>query len=461
MDASHELESSTAVSAAFDALGRADPNPRLEERRAHLRLLRAAVLARAEALVQALDADFGGRARAETMLADVALVLSGVDWTLRRLKGWLRPQRVWLPPEYLGARGRIERVPLGLVGIIGPWNYPVQLTLVPLVAALAGGNRALVKPSEFTPRTADLIAEILAALPQDRVRAVLGGPEVARAITELPLNGLLFTGSTATGRRVAEAAARNLVPVVLELGGKSPAIVMPDADIAEAAASVMAGKLFNAGQTCVAPDYLLVPRARMAEMVEALKAATTRLHPDPDGPDYCAILRPRDRERLENLLKGEQAVPLMEPMPRPPKLGAWAVVDPDPEGPLMREEIFGPILPVVPYDDLSEAEAFANSRPHPLAAYVLGRDTAACEAVVARVRSGGAMVNDCILHTAAHPLPFGGAGESGMGQYHGEEGFRSFTRPRSVMVSSRWLPARIARPPYGRAVNRIIRLMLR
>jgi coniferyl-aldehyde dehydrogenase len=199
----------------------------------------------------------------------------------------------------------------------------------------------------------------------------------------------------------------------------------------------------------------------MAEMVEALRAATSRLHPDPEGPDYAAILRPRDRERLQGLLEGEQAVPLMDPMPNSPKLGAWAVVDPNPEGPLMREEIFGPILPIMPYEDLREAEAFANSRPHPLAAYVLGRDTAACEAVVARVRSGGAMVNDCILHTAAHPLPFGGAGESGMGQYHGEEGFRSFTRPRSVLVSSRWLPARMARPPYGPMVNRIIRLMLR
>lgn len=461
MDGEYESGPLPAVGAAFEALGGANPNPGLEERRAHLKALRTAVLLRAEALTRALDADFGGRPRAETMLADVTMVLSGIDWTLRRLKGWMRPQRIWLPPEYLGARGRIERVPLGRVGIIGPWNYPVQLTLVPLVAALAGGNRALVKPSEFTPRTAELVAEILGVLPQDRVKAILGGPAVARAVTELPLDGLFFTGSTTMGRQVAAAAARNLVPVLLELGGKSPAIVIPDADLGEAAASIMAGKLFNAGQTCMAPDYLLVPRARLAEMVDALKTATKRLYPDPDGPDYAAILRPCDLDRLRGFMDGEQAVPLMEIMPRPPKLGAWAVLDPNPDGGLLREEIFGPILPVVPYDDLPEAEAFANARPQPLAVYVFGRDPAACEGVVTRVRSGGAMINDCLYHSAVHSLPFGGAGESGMGQYHGEEGFRSFTRPRSVMVSSRWLPARIVRPPYGQAVDRIIRLMLR
>ncbi len=462
MDGSFDPNGSGRVRDAFEALGPSDPNPGLAQRQSHLRNLRATVLARAEDIAQAIDADFGGRPRAETMLADVAIVLSGIDWTLRRLGRWMRPERVRLPPEYLGARGRIERVPLGRVGIIGPWNYPVQLALVPLIAALAGGNRVLLKPSEFTPRTATLLAEIVeAALPPDRVRVLLGGPEVAGALTALPLDGLFFTGSTATGRRVLEAAARNLVPVTLELGGKSPALVLPDADMAAAATSLLSGKLFNAGQTCVAPDYALVPRARMGELLEALRAAASRLYPDPDGPDLAAIARPRDLDRLRGLLDGTDAVPLMDPMPRPPRLGAWAVPDPDPDGPLMREEIFGPILPLVPYDDVGQALAFANHRPQPLAAYVFGRDAAACEAAVAGLRSGGAMVNDCLLHTAAHPLPFGGAGESGMGQYHGEEGFRAFTRPRSVMVSSRWLPARLARPPYGRAVDRIIRLMLR
>ncbi len=462
MDGSFDPGPAGALQEAFAALGPAHPDPGLAERQAHLRALRAAVLGRAEEIARAVDADFGGRPRVETMLADVSTVLGAIDWTLRRLGRWMRPERVRLPPEYLGARARIERVPLGRVGIIGPWNYPVQLSLVPLVAALAGGNRVLLKPSEFTPRTAALIGGIVeAALPPTSVRVVLGGAEVAAALAGLPLDGLFFTGSTATGRRVALAAARNLVPVTLELGGKSPALVLPDADLADAAASILAGKLFNAGQTCVAPDYALVPRARMGELLEALRAAARRLYPDPDSGDLASIARPQDLGRLRGLLEGAGAVPLMDPQPRPPRLGAWAVPDPDPEGPLMREEIFGPILPLVPYDDVPGALAFANARPHPLAAYVFGRDPRACEAAVAGLRSGGAMVNDCVLHTAVPALPFGGAGESGLGQYHGEEGFRSFTRPRSVMVSSRWLPARLARPPYGRAVERILRLVLR
>ena len=449
------------VREAFEALACAEPLPDLATRRGHLLALRAAVRDAAEPLAAALDADFGGRPRVETMVAEVGLTLAVIDWTLKRLGAWMRPERVRLPMEFLGAKGRVERVPLGRVGIVGPWNYPVQLTLVPLVAALAGGNRVILKPSEWTPRTSGLLAGIVARAVPDRVRVVQGGPEVARAVTELPLDGLFFTGSTATGRRVALAAAANLVPVVLELGGKSPAILLPDADIPEAALSLMAGKLFSAGQTCVAPDYLLVPRARMEEVLAALRAAVRRLYPDPDGPDYAAIARPQDRERLEGLLRGHRAVPLMEPMPHAPKLGAWAVIDPDPESALMQEEIFGPVLPLVPYDDLAEAEAFANARPQPLAAYAFGRDRAACEGVLARVRSGGAVVNDCITHVAAHPLPFGGAGDSGMGAYHGEEGFRSFTRPRSVMVASRWSPVRMARPPFGARVERIIRLLLR
>ncbi|WP_037278763.1 aldehyde dehydrogenase family protein [Rubellimicrobium mesophilum] len=450
-----------AARQAFEALAGADPSPDAAARRRHLRALRAAVRDMAEPLAAALDADFGGRPRVETMAAEVGLVLAVADWTLRRLGRWMRPERVRLPMEFLGAKGRVERVPLGCVGIIGPWNYPVQLSLVPLVAALAGGNRVILKPSEWTPRTSSLLAGIVSRAVPDRVRVVQGGPDVASALTALPLDGLFFTGSTTTGRRVAEAAARNLVPVTLELGGKSPAILLPDADLSEAALSVMAGKLFSAGQTCVAPDYLLVPRTRMGETVEALKAATRRLYPDPDGPDYAAILRPQDRARLEDLLRGQQVVPLMERMPKAPKLGAWAVLDPDLESPAMREEIFGPVLPLVPYDDLAGAEAFANARPVPLAAYAFGRDVAACEGVLGRVRSGGAVVNDCITHVAAHPLPFGGAGESGMGAYHGEEGFRAFTRPRSLMVASRWSPVRMVRPPHGARVERIVRLLLR
>ena len=455
-------ESSTQVRAAFEALGEAFGAPGLAERRAYLAALRAGLRDGAEAIARAVDADFGGRPRPETMLAEVGLALAHLDWTARRLKGWMRPRRVALPFEFWGARARVERVPLGRVAILGPWNYPVQLTMLPLVAALAGGNRVLLKPSEITPRTADALAEIVGrALPPSRVRVVLGGAEVARALTALPLDGLFFTGSTETGRRVMAAAAANLVPVTLELGGKSPAILLPGADLARAASSLMAGKLFSAGQTCVAPDYLMVPRAQMIEAVEALKAAARALYPDPDGPDYAALAREGSRERLLGLLEGQRAVPLMEPMPAAPRLGAWAVIDPDPASDIMREEIFGPLLPILPYDDLATAEAFVNARPCPLALYVYGADAGACDGVVARVRSGGAMVNDCVIHVAAHTLPFGGAGASGLGAYHGEEGFRAFTRPRGVMTTPPWMLARTARPPYGARTSRLIRYLLR
>lgn len=452
----------TELRRAFDALRGGDEAPGLSDRRAQLLALRSEVRAAAPDLAAAVDADFGGRPRQETIFAEVAFALSNIDWTLRRLKGWTRPRRVRLPIEFLGASARVERAPLGVVGILAPWNYPVQLALLPLVAALAGGNRVLLRPSEHTPRTSALLARLVArGLPGDRARVVEGGPEVAAALTALPLDGLFYTGSAATGRKVLAAAAANLIPVTLELGGKSPAILLGDIDLERAAASIMAGKLFSAGQTCVAPDYLLVPRARMAAVTAALQAATARLYPDPEGPQYAAIARPSERARLCALLDGQRTAPLMARMPAAPKLGAWAVLDPGPDSPVMQTEIFGPILPLVPYDDPGEAAAFVNARPCPLALYVYGRDRAACEGLVAGVRSGGAMINDCLLHVAAHPLPFGGAGESGMGAYHGEEGFRAFTRPRSVMFQSRLAPARLARPPYGAAAERLIRFLLR
>lgn len=452
------MEPGLAARAAFDALA-GGVVPDLARRRADLAALRAGVLTHAEDLARAVDADFGGRPRVETMLAEVSLALSHIDWTRKRLRGWMAPRRVALPPEYMGSRGRVARVPLGRVAVLAPWNYPVQLSLVPMIAALAGGNRVLLRPSEFTPRTAEVLAAIVGTALPDTARVVLGGADVARAVTALPLDGLFYTGSAATGRLVMAAAAANLVPVTLELGGKCPAIWLPEIDTDEAATSVMAGKLFSAGQTCVAPDYLMVPRARLEEVVEALRRATGRVLPE--GSEIAALLRDGARERLLRLMEGHRAVPLMEPMPAAPRLGAYAVIDPDPISDLMQEEIFGPVLPIVPYEDLDQAEAFINARDCPLALYVYGRDRVACEGVVARVRSGGAMIGDCLLQVAAHTLPFGGAGASGMGSYHGEEGFRTFTRPRSVMTASRWSPVLLGRRPYGARVERLIRFLLR
>ena len=449
-----------AVHAAYDTLRAADRRDGgldLADRGRHLRALREVLRDHKTALVDAIDADFRGRPRQETLLAEIAMTLGSVDHALKHLHRWARPRKVRLAREFWPATGRVSRVPLGLVGILSPWNYPVQLALVPLVAALSGGNRVLLRPSEFTPRTSDALDRLVTkALPQDVARVVTGGPEAAKALTALPLDHIFYTGSTDTGRHVMRAAADNLVPVTLELGGKSPTILLDDADLAESAASIMAGKLLSAGQTCVAPDYLLVPRARMEAVIEALRHAAQALYPDPDGPDYAAIARPDDRARLLRLLDGEDAIPLFAHAPEPPKLGAYAVRAPSSRSPLMQDEIFGPILPLVPYETPDDAIAFVNARPHPLALYVYGRDAAACERIVAATRSGGVGINECVLHVAAHDLPFGGVGASGMGAYHGSAGFEAFTHRRSVFTRGRFSLTKFARPPYGAFVNRLI-----
>jgi coniferyl-aldehyde dehydrogenase len=433
--------------------------PDLPQRRAQLEALAHAVRENAEAIATAIDADFGGRPRAETVLAETGMVLENVRWTMRRLARWMKPERVRLAPEFWPSRGRIERVPLGVVAIFSPWNYPVQLALVPLIAAIAGGNRVVLKPSEHTPRTSALIVGIVRQSIADRALTVQGGSEVSEALTKLAFNGIFFTGSADVGRQVLKSAAQNLVPVTLELGGKSPVVVLEDADLGSVSEAIMAGKLFNAGQTCVAPDYVLVPRSRLQALLEELRKATARLCPDASPEHYAAILRAGDRARLERLLMNTEAVPLMPELP-PPRLGPWAVMDPPEDSPLMREEIFGPILPLVPYDSLADAITFINSRPCPLAFYVFG-DPAKCLSVANDVRSGGVLINDTIVHVVAHSLPFGGAGASGMGCYHGEEGFRTFTRPRSVLVRSRFAPIGLARPPYGNVAHRIMKYMLR
>ena len=460
MTMAFDPRSDTAPRAAFEALAGDPAAPDLATRRAQLSALEREMRAMAEETATAIAADFGGRPRPETLLTEVAMVIGAAQHARRRLRRWMRPEAVRLPVHYWPSTARIDRVPLGRVGILGPWNYPVQLALVPLVAALSGGNRVILHPSEHTPRAAELIARLVERAVPDRVQVLTGGAEQARALSALPLDGLFFTGSTATGRHVMKAAAENLVPVVLELGGKSPAILRPDADLDAAARSIMAGKLLNAGQTCVAPDYALVPRPMLDSLVAALQQATDALYPDPSGPDYAAIARPADRDRLAAMLDGAAAVPLMQAMPAPPRMGAWALVDPAPDHPAMRDEIFGPILPVIPYDDPAEARGFVNARPCPLALYVYGRDTAAARAETEAIPSGGALINEAVIHVGIHELPFGGAGASGIGAYHGEEGFRAFTRPRSTMVARASL-ARMVRPPYGATIERIIGSLIR
>lgn len=424
------------------------------------------------ALVEAVSQDFGSRSPHETRLADIHASLSAIRFAQRHFRRWMRPRRVGVALPFLPGRARVQRVPLGVVGIISPWNYPIQLALVPLAAAIAAGNRVLLKPSERTPRTSSLLERLLAEVfDPSEVAVVTGDVDMAQAVTHLPLDHLLFTGSTGAGRQVMRAASDALVPVTLELGGKSPAIIGPGYDLEQAAGRIAVGKLLNAGQTCIAPDYVLVPRGRELEFVEYFERAVTRLYPRlGDNPDYTSIISDAQYERLLGLIDDARrrgaharfinpAGEALEPARR--KLAPTLLWQVPEEADIMRQEIFGPVLPILPYTALEETVGIVNSRPRPLALYLFSHRTLDVDFVLARTRAGGVTLNDTLLHAAQDALPFGGIGESGMGAYHGEAGFRTFSHEQPVFKASRFSAARLIRPPYGDRIDRILRWFIR
>lgn len=425
-----------------------------------------AVLERhAARFIEVISEDFGHRSVFETQVAEIGSVLSMIRHTRGHLGRWMKPRRVPTAPAYWPASSRIVRQPLGVVGIIGPWNYPLYLSAGPLVAVVAAGNRALVKPSELTPRFGELLKKAVAELfPEEEVAVFTGGPDVAQALTRLPLDHLVFTGSTAVGRLVARAAAENLTPVTLELGGKSPALVDPSADFDAAVPRITWGKLFNAGQTCLAPDYALVPAARLEEFVEAVKRTAARFYPTLDGnPSYTSIVNDRHHARLTGLLedaraKGARVVEITpggaRPDPATRKFPPTLVLGADGGMRILKEEIFGPLLPIVPYGSVEEAVRFVNERDRPLALYWFGRDSESRDRVLAGTISGGVTVNDCMLHVIQENLPFGGVGASGTGAYHGEHGFRRFSHEKAVFrVRGRFGGSFLFHPPLGRTAE--------
>lgn len=446
--------------------------PTYRRRMDALAALRDGLRARQAELVRAVHDDFGGRSTTETLLLDLFPVYDQIQHARRHLRGWMRRRSVRGSWFLLPARAYYEYQPLGVVGVIGPWNYPFQLTLGPVVDAIATGNHVLLKPSEITPRSAGLIASIIAeSLAPEYVACVTGGPEIGAALASLPLDHLIFTGSAGVGRQVLRAAAENLTPVTLELGGKSPAVVHESFPFALAVERVVVGKLYNAGQTCVAPDYVLIPEGREGEMEEEFARAVGRLYPGlPDNSDYTRIVTPLHYERLRALLadaiaKGARIVEAggagdrVSPAGRyfPPTLIFGATG----EMTVMQEEIFGPILPVVTYRTLDEALAYVNARPRPLALYYFDEDSRRVDEVVSRTHSGGVTINDCIYHLGQHNLPFGGVGASGMGQYHGFDGFQTFSKKRGVMVQRRLATTALFRPPFGARKKRLVDALLR
>lgn len=445
---------------------RADPYPSYEVRRAHLVRLLDALLDRREEIADAVRSDYGARSKHESTLAEVFIPTQGIRHTLRHLKRWMKHQRRPVAAMYRPARAQVVRQPLGVIGVISPWNYPVQLAIMPLVAALAAGNRAMLKPSELTPATSELLADLLSSLfPSDLVSVHTGGPEVGAAFAALPLDHLFYTGSTHVGRLVMKAAANNLTPVTLELGGKSPAIVHPSFPVARAAERIASGKLFNAGQTCVAPDYVLVHADQRDALVSELKAAVAKLYPTfADNPDYTSIINGRHRSRLEGYLadaaeRGATVVelgPTEELQQADRRLAPRLVLDPTDDMRLMQDEIFGPILPIVVYRELAEALDYVNDRPRPLALYYFDHSAERIQHVLEHTTSGGVTVNDTLLHVVQEDLPFGGVGPSGTGAYHGETGFRTFSHDKGVFRQARINGTGLISPPYGRTFERLI-----
>ena len=442
--------------------------PDYAQRSADLKRLRAAFTARLQDFASAMNDDFGRRSRHESLLTDGMTVLGAIDHLRGHLRAWMRPKRVAADGLFFPARSEIRYQPLGVVGIIAPWNYPVNLALIPLATAIAAGNHVMLKPSEHTPRTAQLLRDLVAEVfPDDRVITVLGDAQVAAQFAALPLDHLFFTGSTAVGRKVMAAAAQNLTPVTLELGGKSPAIVAPGYPLETAFARIAAGKFLNAGQTCIAPDYVLLPQAAIEPFVAEMKKYISQRYADlATNPDYTSIVNAAQYSRLKSYLDqahaaGAKIVELADGDAGKRILPPTIVLNAREDLAVMQDEIFGPILPLVAVDSVDAAIDYVNARPRPLALYHFDHDKARTQRVLDRTVAGGVSINDTVMHIAQSNLPFGGIGPSGMGQYHGHEGFLTFSKQKPVLYQARWSSLRLMRPPYRGLANRLLKFLTR
>lgn len=449
--------------AAQRAASLAQPCPSADERIERLRLLKRQTQRYQDLLAGAMSADFGYRPAAESKMLDLLGSVLDANHAISHVRRWMRPSRRSTELLFLGNRLKVTYQPKGVVGVIVPWNFPIYLALGPLAAALAAGNRVMVKMPEATPATNACLRRLLAeAFSEDQVAVV--GEELLDPgdFTALPFDHIVFTGSPAVGRTVMRTAAEHLTPVTLELGGKSPAVVLPGADVAEAATRIVHGKAANCGQICVAPDYALVPRASVEAFAQQAQAAFARLYgPRVQGhPDYTALVNERHRQRIAALLDDARAqgatVIACAEGGTGRQMPLHIVTGLTPRMRIAQEEIFGPILPVLAYDTLDDAIAIIQGGPRPLALYAFGHDAAARRRLLAHTHSGGVTVNDWGWHVLNHDAPFGGVGNSGMGTYHGEEGFRELSHARTVFLRHRFFPIGLFYPPFGSAVQRLV-----
>jgi coniferyl-aldehyde dehydrogenase len=465
------LDTLNAALAAQRQAYLAHPVPSLDERKADLRTLQRFVRENETALCEAISADYGHRSRHETLLAEVFPAVDGIDHVVKHLRGWMKSQRRGVDlRNFFGARNRVIPQPLGVVGVIVPWNFPLNLSMVPLSYIFAAGNRAMVKMSENSRHLARLLIDKMPAyFPPEKLQFFDETGGVGVAFSQLKFDHLLFTGSGTTGRAVMAAAAANLCPVTLELGGKAPAIVCDDFPLKLAAERILFVKCLNAGQICTTVDHAWLPRARIGEFVELAKAIVPARYPSLASPDYTSIIDARSFERLLQALddaraRGATVLPLL---PGPAfdaarrKIAPHIVLDAPADSLLMQREIFGPILPLVPYDRLDEVVQRVNAGPRPLAIYPFSHDGAQVQMLLDRVMSGGVSVNDALFHVGQHDLPFGGVGDSGMGHYHGYEGFVAFSKLRPVFYQARFSSMRFMWPPYGKFADWLLRFLTR
>jgi len=419
-------------------------------------------------LSDAMAADFGHRSIDQSRATDIEGSVGPLKHAKKHIRRWMKPEKrkVMFPLGLFGAKGRVEYQPLGVIGCISPWNFPVNLTFAPLGGIFAAGNRTMIKPSEFTAQTSELMKELFAqAYDEDEVAVFTGGPDVGGAFSRLPFDHLLFTGATSVAKHVMRAAAENLVPVTLELGGKSPVVIGRSANIQHAASNIMAGKTMNAGQICLAPDYVFLPEESRDEFVEAARDSVATMYPNiKDNPDYTSVVNERHFDRLNGYLddartKGAQVVeinPAEEDFSQQEhhRIPPTIVLDPTDDMQVMQDEIFGPILPVKQYNDLAEPLDYINSHDRPLGLYYFGEDKTEEDKVLNHTTSGGVTVNDVVMHVAQEDLPFGGVGPSGMGSYHGIDGFKNFSHAKAIYTQSKTvakMAAKMMRPPYNKA----------
>lgn len=445
--------------------------PTLQQRREDLKKLKSAILDNRAQIESALRADFGSRSTTESAILEIMPLINGIDYLCAKLPKMMKSEKRHVSINFMPGRARVEYQPLGVIGIMSPWNFPFSLAMMPLATAIAAGNRAMIKPSEFTPATCEIMKEIVKdTFSEEQVAVVTGDASVGANFSSLPFDHIVFTGSTAVGRSVMRAASENLVPVTLELGGKSPVIIEKNHPLKQAARNIAYGKLSNAGQICISPDYLMIHESELDAFLTEFNSAVCEMFPQgPIDKAYTSIINDNHFKRIQSLIddaqnRGAKIVEIgknySDAKSRPHTIAPTIVVNVTEEMKIMQEEIFGPVLPIMTYQNMDEAINYINSHPRPLALYYFGRNCAAKNNVLKKTVSGNVTINNTLMHFAQEDLPFGGVGASGIGAYHGIEGFRSLSHAKGIYEQSLWNMSSMLRPPYRRTAQMILKFLL-